>query len=254
MYGDPNRAMILGVWRRRYHVRPFLLFLMGVIVSASAAPRPATADEPAGRAPAQWLEVFAKGWDETAWHTPFRTAPSGYMRKLDDGDWRVRMEAFQGVVRRGKEAVPVMLEALKAEAAPQRIFAAQALGFLAPDVPTEPLIEAAKGDPDAAVRLHAWDAAGMNGAQGLDFEALLAAEPSGDVKKHIAYVRERAGKRLDPAVVMGLKEWDAKTAASAAVGLAAPEFELKAATGEIVRLADFKGKSAVVLVFIYGDT
>ncbi len=229
-----------------------LLLWLGVFIAASGA-RTAVGDDPAGRAPADWLAVFAKGWDETAWHTPFRTAPSGYMRKLDDDDWKVRMEALQGIVRRGKEAIPVLLEALKAEQAPRRIFAAQALGLLAPDIPAEPLL-AATGDADAAVRLHAWDAAGKNGVKNLDFETLLAAERNGDVKKHISYVRERDGKPLDGAVVNRLKNWDSQTAGSASVGKAAPDFELHTVTGETIRLADFKGKSAVVLVFIYGDT
>ncbi len=41
---------------------------------------------------------------------------------------------------------------------------------------------------------------------------------------------------------------------TAVVGKAAPEFELTDATGKSYKLADFKGKKAVVLVFVYGDT
>jgi len=41
---------------------------------------------------------------------------------------------------------------------------------------------------------------------------------------------------------------------TAVVGKAAPEFELTDATGKTYKLTDFKGKKAVVLVFVYGDT
>jgi hypothetical protein len=225
-----------------------------VLFMAAVVARGVSSAEPGGRSATDWLAAFSGGWNEAAWHTPFRTAPTGYMRALDDADWKLRMEALQGVVAGGKDATGVLVAGLQAKDTPTRIFAAQALGFLAPDVPHEPLLAAAKGDTDAAVRLHAWDSLGMQGVKDLDFENLLAAEKNGDVRKHIGYVRERAGAPLDPAVVKQLKEWNSKTAGTAVVGRQAPDFTLKSATGETIRLSDFRGKSAVVLVFIYGDT
>ncbi len=231
-----------------------LILWTAAFAAALPAAAPAWAADPEGTSPAQWLARFSAGWNETAWHTPFRTAPAGYMRRLDDAEWKLRMEALQGVVAGGQDAIPVLVAALEAKEAPTRIFAAQALGYLAPDVPHAPLLAAAKGDADAAVRLHAWDSLGMQGVKDLDFEPLLAAERNRDVLKHINYARERAGKPLDPALVQQLKDWNPKSAGSAAVGEQAPDFTLRSASGETVRLADFRGKSAVVLVFIYGDT
>src|SRR3989442_3663017 len=90
--------------------------------------RSVLAVEPERRSPSEWMALFSARWNETTWHTPFRTAPSGYMRKLDDTDWKLRMEALQGIVASGKDAIPVLLAALQAKEVPTRIFAAQTLG------------------------------------------------------------------------------------------------------------------------------
>jgi len=222
----------------------------GLAISASLA----AGQPPDGKTAAQWIAEFTKAWDESKWEKTFRTAPSGYIRPLDDEGWKARMCALQGVVGRGKDTIPAVLEALKDKDVPRRVFAAQALGYLAPDVPIEPLLEAAKNDPDAAVRLYAVDALGMKGDKAIDFAALLSTERSGDVRKHLDYAKERNGERVEAAIVKQLADWDAAAIDSAAVGKKAPDFELKAATGETVKLSSYKGKSAVVLVFIYGDT
>src|SRR6266481_6159533 len=155
-------------------MRLILTMCATVLLATALVLRSGLAVEPGGRSPADWLAVFSAHWDETAWHTPFRTAPSGYMRELNDTDWKLRMEALQGTVAGGKDAIPVLVAALQAKDVPTRIFAAQTLGFLAPDVPQEPLLVVAKGDADGAVRLHAWDALGMQGVKDVDFESLLA--------------------------------------------------------------------------------
>ncbi len=88
----------------------------------------------------------------------------------------------------------------------------------------------------------------------VDWKVLREAETNRDVKKHIDYAVERHGQRLDARIVRQLIEWDAKTMNSATLGKPAPDFTLTAATGETVGLSDFRGKKAVVLIFIYGDT
>ena len=90
--------------------------------------------------------------------------------------------------------------------------------------------------------------------QTVDWKALQKAETNRDTRKHIDYAIERGGKRIDPTVAAQLTDWDATTMSSARLGQPAPDFTLTAATGETVRLSDFRGKQAVVLVFIYGDT
>ena len=59
---------------------------------------------------------------------------------------------------------------------------------------------------------------------------------------------------MKPAVVETLKRWNPATIDSAIIGKRAPDFELTSATGETIRLSRFRGKKAVVLVFVYGDT
>lgn len=232
----------------------FILTLSAIVCGSAIAVTDASAQEPSGKSASQQLTELSKGWDESKWEKTFRTAPGGYMRPTGDAGWKVRMQALRGVVALGKEAVPALVEALKDKDVARRVFAAQALGYLALDVSTESLLEAARNDPEAAVRLYAVDALGMKGDKAIDFDALLKAEKSGDVRKHLNYAKERKGEPVEPAIVKQLTDWDTKTIDSAVVGKAAPDFTLRSATGAKVSLGDFKGKSAVVLVFVYGDT
>ncbi|MBP89772.1 MAG: hypothetical protein CMJ64_24210 [Planctomycetaceae bacterium] len=42
--------------------------------------------------------------------------------------------------------------------------------------------------------------------------------------------------------------------AASKLGAPAPDFVLQTVSGKSVRLSDYRGKRAVVLVFVYGDT
>lgn len=210
--------------------------------------------DPSKKAPEQWIAVFSEKWDEGAWRGKFAMSPGGYMRPSEDAGWKVRIQSLQGLVQCGADAVPVLLQALQAGDGPQRILAAQTLGYMGQDVPPAPLLDAAKNDPDPAVRLYAVDSLGMQGAKDVDWMALLESESNRDVKKHIGYAIERNGEPLSHDTVERLLSWNAEAIESAAVGQPAPDFELKSATGETIRLGDYRGKKPVVLVFIYGDT
>lgn len=210
--------------------------------------------EPSEKTPEPWIALFSERWDERAWQGKFATSPDGYMRPLEDAGWKVRVRSLQGLVRCGTDAVPVLLRALKTGDGPQRILAAQTLGYLRQEVPPAPLLEAAKNDPDPAVRLYAVDSLGMQGAKDIDWIALLESESDRDVKKHIGYAIERNGEPLSRDTVERLMSWNAEAIDSAAVGQPAADFELKSAAGETIRLGDYRGKKPVVLVFIYGDT
>lgn len=179
-----------------------------------------------------------------------------YMRTLDDSGWKARMLAMQALVEGGAESIPVLESALSGDDDGLAIFAAQTLGYLHDSAPKTALLEQLRTHKIPAVRLYAADALGMKGDAKLEpvLASALESEKQGDVKKHLGYAIERGTAAVDPSVIETLKNWDAKTIDSAEIGKPAPDFELKALGGETVRLSDFKGKSAVVLIFIYGDT
>ena len=213
-------------------------------------PLDAQTDKP--RSAQAWIDSFVNDWDEGRWEKEFRNI-NGLIRKQGDTQWRTRMLALQGVVRQGKAAIPTLLSELKHSDSHRRIFAAQALRFLAPHASKEALLEAAR-DPNTTVRLYAVDALGMRGGDDVDFAELQELESDKDVRSHINYAIARRGEPVADATVKQLVDWDASRIDTAAVGKAAPDFSLTAATGETLRLSDFQGKSAVVLVFVYGDT
>jgi hypothetical protein len=200
--------------------------------------------------PPELLEQFNAAWDESHW------TPNGYMLKADDPGWKIRMRVLRGLVAHGPAAGPVLLNALQSDSTPERILAAQALGYFSLPDAAERLLAAAKSDPSAAVRLYAVDSLGMQGATQLkiDWQRLLKDESNRDVRKHINYATERKQQALNPAVTRKLIDFDVGQIDSARVGQPAPDFALVSANGETVRLKQFRGKKAVVLVFIYGDT
>lgn len=217
------------------------------------------ADEPETSGPVatdQLIQQFSAAWEESHWTESSGSVPDGYLRITDDRGWKVRMRVLQKLVTQGEAAIPDLLKALKSESTPERILAAQTLGYLAPHVPLQPLLQAAGTDADAAVRLYAVDSLGMQGvtSDAVDWQQLLKNETNRDVRKHIRYAMERQGQPLNRKVTKQLIEWNADSIGTAAVGQLAPDFELVSATGETVKLSQFRGSKAVVLVFIYGDT
>lgn len=231
-------------------IRPLAtLLLIGFFI-----PPLARAADYAKPSPETILKTFAGQWDESTWRPKrFR---GGYMRPLDDKGWRARMTALHQLVAQGKQAVPALERALKNGKVPERILAAQALGYLAPHASVDVLLTAAKKDSNAAVRLYAVDSIGMQGksATKVDWDALAKPERNRDVKKHIRYAKERKGKPVKKSIVEELAKWNPKSLNTAVVGKPAPPFTATTAQGKTVKSADFKGKSAIVLVFIYGDT
>ncbi len=201
--------------------------------------------------PPEIIQAFSSRDNQGAWMKNRR-----YMRQIDDQTWKGRMVAMQKLVAAGKEAVPALLEALNSRDDSTRVFAAQTLGYLGRHVPGEPLLKAAAEDPNPAVRLYAVDALGMKGGQDLSEElaALKKRETNRDVLKHIGYAQERQATGIRQEVISTLVNWDSSTLDSAKVGMPAPDFQLQTVDGKKVRLSDFRGKQAVVLVFVYGDT
>lgn len=233
----------------------FPCVVLSVVVLMTSGPTGAMADE-RENSPKILLRQFAEGWADDAWEPKGEGRFSRYIRSLNDEGWQVRLRTIQGLIAAGEKSVAPLIELLRDGKPHERILAAQALGYLGANVPREPLLAAAKNDADAAVRLYAVDSLGMLGGMDLSAELsdLAKSEKNGDVKRHIAYALERRNTGIEPQIVDGLIKWDSRQINSAKLGEQAPDFELAAVTGEKVRLSDFRGKQAVVLVFIYGDT
>lgn len=204
--------------------------------------------------PSRLIAQFQTEWNESRWLQPTGTIPGGYMRALDDQGYAMRMKVIQGLVASGSDAIEPLIDALRSNDEAVRILAAQALGFLGSEVPRKPLLNAATGDRNATVRLYAVDSLGQIGVAPDVFQGLLDTEKNRDVKMHLRYAIERDSTPMDEAVVKTLVDWDTDLINSAVVGKPAPDFQLNSVTGQPFRLSDFRGKSAVVLVFIYGDT
>ena len=166
------------------------------------------------------------------------------------------MKALHALVRLGEGAAPELLGALDSEHVPTRILAAQALGYLRSGRPHKKLVTVLEKDASAAVRLYAVDSLGMQG--GADLSKQLTArrekEKNGDVRKHIGYALARKGKGLPEQVTRTLRQWNLNSMNTAVLGKPAPDFELATVGGKKIRLSQFRGRRAVVLVFIYGDT
>jgi HEAT repeat protein len=197
------------------------------------------------RTAAEALALFEKEWKPQ----------KGYMRPLDDSGWRARLEAFRDLVRLGDKAVPVLTEALGKGEPETRTFAAQALTLLAAPGTRRDLEQALK-DSHPAVRLYALDALSMFGRlkESEQYRQIRDKDPNRDVRSHMAFALERDDKPQPAAIQKALLDYDLASLDTAKLGKPAPDFTLKDATGKTYRLCDFRGKKAVVLVFIYGDT
>lgn len=206
------------------------------------------------RSPQEWIQYFSENWSEARWEQGNDRQP-GYMRSQDDSGWKSRMLAMQGCVQQPEAAIPVLIETLQNGTVPERILAAQTIGYLGPSVPVDKLASVFQQDMDAAVRLYLVDSIGMLGkGSAVDWDDFSKRETNRDVQLHVRYLRERGDSLLDTNAVQELQNWNPERIDSARVAEMAPEFSLQSAQGQTVRLSDYRGKKAIVLFFIYGDT
>jgi hypothetical protein len=184
------------------------------------------------------------------------SAEKDHMRPLADRGWKTRTAALQGLVQLGPKAVTPLVRALDDGDDEMRVFAAQVLGFVGDARVALRLERTLAEDKVPAARLYAADSLGMIG--GLQpkplFERIEAEDPNKDVRTHMRFALERKGEALPEKVRENLGGFDLQRLDTAEVGMPAPDFTLTDALGQSYRLSDFRGKKAVVLLFIYGDT
>ncbi|MBI3837335.1 MAG: HEAT repeat domain-containing protein [Planctomycetia bacterium] len=234
-------------------MRPALIICVTAVLGLAWSAARTIAVEPTSFDAA--LRSFSERWSQDDW-VPKTGVPSRFMRPLDDDGWKARMTAFQSAVQFGERAVEPVRQLLRDEDASKRALAAQVLGYLPARTAREELLRTAREDAEPAVRLYAIDSLGMLGTDGLnvDWKALADQQKNRDAKRHVTYASERANNLIAKEVIDQLTSWNASQMDTAQVGQPAPDFELSSVSGEKVRLSNFRGKSAVVLVFVYGDT
>jgi HEAT repeats len=221
-----------------------LLLLMWLV--PFAARTPCLAQEKAAETAERWIAQFRTGWKATNEH----------MRDFEDAGWKVRIRALRGLVRLGGDAVPPLVVALDDANPDVRVFAAQAIGYIADSKAIHRLEQTLDRDKAPAARLYAADALGAIGGLGTSpfLKKAESDDANRDVKSHAKFALERQGKPLDDSVREALRSFDPDRIDSARVGETAPDFRLTDALGKSYQLSEFRDKRAVVLVFIYGDT
>lgn len=247
----------------RVHRRPPLCTLLpwGVFLAAVLLLSPThilgqQSDEiPEVASPSDLLDQFSTQWQQRPW-VPEGGRRPGYLRPTDDAGWKYRMRTLHALARQGSESEDLIRQALSDSQPAVRALAAQAAGYCQVPELRDLLADRAKGDPDPTVRLYSVDSLGMLGAGEFQplLEELAERESNRDVQRHIRYALQRGKKTIQPDVIRGLKAWDPSHMDAAEVGETAPDFELASLGGGPVRLSDYRGQSAVVLVFVYGDT
>ncbi len=225
--------------------------MLALLASAVARGAPPNASEVKAA-----FERFNRDWDDTAWEPESGGRLTRYMRPLSDQGWKRRMLALQAIAAAGEAAIPVVEDRLRNGSDPERILAAQSAGFLGGEALHEALVATAEKDATAATRLYAFDALGMLGLahDSNELTRWEESETNRDARKHLNYVAKRGENKLDPSFVATLRGWDASQMDSAKLGALAPDFTLPDLKGDPIRLSDYRGKNAVVLVFVYGDT
>jgi HEAT repeat protein len=168
---------------------------------------------------------------------------------------KLQMECLVKLMRIGSAAVPVLIDCLKNEKGPPctRALAAQALGFLA-DARARPVLLQAIEDKDGLVKAHARKALGRLGRLEATPKLREVAGKDPTISSYIdmMFVLTRDDEPNPEPIRQALRNYDLARMDSARLGKPAPDFTLADASGKTWSLRQFRGKQAVVLIFLVG--
>lgn len=176
---------------------------------------------------------------------------------LSDKDWLIRTLAVRDLVRLGAPAAPALTAALNETNRHVRQVAVMALGILQATNVVPALEKLLGEDPEPVVRSQSAISLGQIG-QSSSVAALKAAQTSdkaGDVQHQAelaAYALEHR-IRPTPELAASYASLDETRFGRVQVGSPASDFQLPDTEGKTWRLADFRGKKPVILIWIFAD-
>jgi peroxiredoxin len=176
---------------------------------------------------------------------------------LDDEDWRVRTLAVRDLVRLGAPGTPALVTALADKNAHVRHVAAMVLGIIRAPNAVAALEVTLSKDSDSVVRSQAAIALGQIG-QRSSLAAVQAAQKD-DKSKDVQHQAELAayaienGMTATPELAKSYAALDESTFGRMQVDKTASDFQLTDTEGKAWRLADFRGKKPVVLIWVFAD-
>ncbi len=182
----------------------------------------------------------------------------GQDKDLFDDAWKVRIEVENALMRLGGTAVVTLIEACQDSNKHVRLLAAYVLGCLNHRPAAPALMRIVDSDTYAPARLAAIEALGRLGAKEEALSLIQAATQ--DENPHVSNAAKWALSQLEKGERAGdalrdfaVSNFDENKVASAVVGNPAPDFVLTDDAGATVRLADFRGKKNVAIIFLLAD-
>jgi alkyl hydroperoxide reductase subunit AhpC len=177
--------------------------------------------------------------------------------RLEDQDWRVRVLAVRNPVRLGLPAMRGLLQGTENTNAHVRQVAAMTMGIIRATNAAPTLEKLLRQDLDEVVRSQAAVSLGQIGLR-RSLAAVQTAQKN-DASRDVQHQAELAaysiehGKSATPDLMRAWAGLDEDRFGRLQVGQLAPDFELSDTEGRRWRLADFRGKQAVVLIWVFAD-
>lgn len=189
--------------------------------------------------------------------TADRTLGEHGIADLDDPDWRVRLLSIRDLVQAGAPAVPRMIAGLSDSSMHVRLACASALGILRATEAVAALERAAAIDESPIVRSQAVTALGqMESSRSLPLlKDRLKDDPSRDVRHQCELAIDQIQKQVGatPQLLEAFRNLDPSRFETVRPGDVAPDFALEDTEGSTWRLSQSRGRSWVVLIWVFAD-